>query len=107
MVLGKTASATINFNKLTLLKSTCHMLDIMVRNQMQHLKDASSRRNSRGIRLKAVHSKKCKMYLKSEQNHTVKYPKATYMYIHIKLKPHANIVNDKATFQAFTAGIQS
>ena len=41
MILGKTASATINFNKLTLLKSTCHMLDIMVRNQMQHLKDDS------------------------------------------------------------------
>ena len=47
------------------------------------------------------------MYLKSKQNHTVKYPTATYMYIHIKLKPHANILNDKATFHAFTAGIQS
>ena len=46
MVLGKTACATINFKKLTLLKSTCHMLDIMVRNQMQHLKDASSSRHS-------------------------------------------------------------
>ena len=47
------------------------------------------------------------MYLKSKQNHTVKYPTATYMQIHIKLKPHANIVNDKAAFHAFTAGIQS
>ena len=47
------------------------------------------------------------MYLKSKQNYTVKYPTATYTYIHIKLKPHAKIVNDKAIFHAFTAGIQS